>query len=282
MFTKQSTIHTVFLATLVCFIMCFMGFSLGFAGGNHSHSHDTEQSSADMSEDTHHSESMGEHMEEEGHDHADHVDDAHDHAEHMGTASLARDFHLLELGEQQVAVIPLIANGRLQLAVEAEGEISVGVSAPDGTMVEGSNPLDLGGLQAGTYGITIEQGEHQVASNIALYQLVENDIDLWLGFSPAPSMSSRGQSELFLYAFEQGEAIHKDITVNYVMEGMVHADDDLMTLLRHEHFEDAYNSEDFMPMANRASIAFAMLGEWQFSVMVADEHYQLAVHVLDN
>ena len=143
----------------------------------------------------------------------------------------------------------------------------------------------FGASQSGIYRVRVTVGEDSIEIPIGLY-LTETDMTkAYLVLTPNPSLSSRGQSQSFLYAFREGEALHDDLMLKRSMSGMQHITDDEELNLEHTHFDDVYNDmvgEE--PMANKLTLGFAMAGIWDVGVQVmgdAEETLSFKVDVLD-
>lgn len=139
---------------------------------------------------------------------------------------------------------------------------------------------ELPAFEEGIWRVEGTLGEREVAFPLAMYRAERDTTEIYALFAPAPTLSGRGLSEAFVYAFREGEPVHNTVTLRREMAGMQHSADDDVITLRHEYFGNLYDTSRFEPMANRAPLSFAMVGTWTVDVTVGEVPVTLEVEVL--
>ncbi|MEZ4631927.1 MAG: metallo-mystery pair system four-Cys motif protein [Deinococcales bacterium] len=154
-----------------------------------------------------------------------------------------------------------------------EDSLVIQVISPSGESLDleslGSQfSLDLGQIEVGHYLLSIAMGDITNHSAISVYQgKTEVETEVYAILAPSPSLDGQGLAELFVYAFADGDNVHKPYQVKHYMEGMVHASDEEILELTHEHFDD-FRTEDFKPAGNRAPLSLPMVGTWKLDVSI--------------
>ena|GEM_PF-6727986 len=222
----------------------------------------------------------GEHAQEtnEQHHDMDASSDDHDHAAVPGEAQA----NIIESEGLAYLVEPLIdVSKRMKIAISiaAEGEplaVTSGfiIISPSGkvtavTSQESSTvEIDVGQFEEGRWFITGAVGSRRVAFELAAYrQMTDLDSEVLAVFTPAPR-SDGDNSEVFVYAFHDGENIHKLFTVKLLADHPAVAAGEEIQLI-HTHFEERYNSEGFTPMANHGRVSFPVADSWDFEVTIS-------------
>ena len=145
--------------------------------------------------------------------------------------------------------------------------------------------FQVGAVEAGVWRFSGTLGNTEVSFPMSIYQASADETDVYLALAPSPALSTRGLSEAFVYAFQEGEAVHSGMMVGREMSGMQHSTDDEQLDLTHNHFNDIYNdAAGFSPMANQAPLSFAMAGTWDVAVTLmgeTEETVTFEVDVLD-
>jgi hypothetical protein len=218
------------------------------------HNHDEQGHSKDSHDSTH------------GHSH-DHGDS---HNQHHGANTVS-------VGEIELTLEPLlVADGTLKLALTVTDHAhhdhdhvhdkDIAVTLPDGSSVDAhmrSNMalIALGTVQAGNYQLTGTLGHDTLNASFTVMQ-AEGDLgtDITLVLTPSPDHHTN-VVEAFVYAFENGEAIHRQVVL---AQGSQTATFDLS----HTHFSDSYITDDFEPMAEQATVTFPTAGEWLVSLTI--------------
>ena len=293
---------------------------------NH-HGHDSEQTEEKESEDhSNHmsdsSETAHEHTEEHhdeikdseindtdgmtessemSHDHLSNNNHS-DHSEH-GSHAVANDGtsanHIM-LGEKMLSLFPLLSpEGNFAMVVQSESAgYTTSVAFEERSITTafdeaGITQIDLGSAKQGTYTLTFRDSNNSIAVLVSIYKAFTPSGKAFTTiFAPSPSLSSRGQSEVFVYNIADGENQHQLVQVNYKMAGMTHSMDETITPLVHEHFDALKNAIqetgniDTDPilanaMSNRSTLNFAMAGTWQFKVMVEGETLSFDIAMLN-
>ena len=99
----------------------------------------------------------------------------------------------------------------------------------------------------------------------------EGAATFYLVLAPAPSLTNRGLSEAFVFAYQDGAFVHGQYDLRYTMPGMQHATDDETVELEHTHFEDSYGSLGMEVSTNHAPLSFPMAGNWTLAVALTHE-----------
>jgi len=243
----------------------------------HSDAHDGESHNDDSADHEHTTDDS----DKEGHDH-----NAHDHSEtddaHEGHDKSETDMSAVNtvmLGEQSVFIEPLITiDGDFTLGLRPEnmmmGDLELMATTPGGEMImadTGMNMtlLELGQAEAGVYRISGSYNGSDISFPVSVYQQVQDNVEAYLILSPSPTLENRGMTEVFAYAFENGESIHDAFMVNRSMAGMQHSTDNDQVELAHTHFDDVYDATlGETPMSNQTALGFSMVGTWQVDLMI--------------
>lgn len=144
---------------------------------------------------------------------------------------------------------------------------------------DGTKPCTIGfegaAFEAGRYSIMLSSQDTMLMTAALLeHAQMDDGTDIYSAFMPAPSMASRGKSDLFVYAIRDGKNVHGDMSTNYRMEGMQHSTDDTHFVLEHQHLDDTF-------MTNRATLQFPMLGAWQTTVTVDEQQVDFVLDVTE-
>ena len=132
--------------------------------------------------------------------------------------------------------------------------------------------FQVGAVEEGVWRFNGTLGDAEVSFPLSIYQASNDQTEVYLALAPSPALSTRGLSEAFVYAFQEGEAVHSGMMVEREMSGMQHSTDDEQLDLVHNHFNDVYNdAAGFSPMANQAPLSFAMAGSWNVDVAIMGE-----------
>ena len=146
-------------------------------------------------------------------------------------------------------------------------------SATDGAVAL----VELGEFEEGTYHVVGTVGPHHLETTFTTYrQTTELGAEMILVL--APSACDRHPSEAFVYAFEDGENVHRLFTIT--LAG-AHTHHEPVTLV-HTHFREAFNAESFQPMTNHAAVSFGRAGDWTLEVAIhggMPDHAAFTLHV---
>jgi hypothetical protein len=206
---------------------------------------------------------MAEHHQEDEHSDSEHSETEHSETEHSETEH-SNEEHTE--GEHTDTMTATMSDDTMMLPIE------VVITAPDGssypaTTETGSVVVETGKFMEGVYSVSGSLANESFTSKMSVYSALSDlDNQVIVLFAPSPSLSTKGLTQAFVYAFSEGEAIHRGMSIKRTMTGMTHMSDDEEVSLGHEHFNDKYNMENFEPMANVAPISFAMAGTWEFTV----------------
>lgn len=225
-------------------------------------------------------------------DHGEHgVDDAA--LEEMPAENAA---NTVMLGDQSVLIEPLVTpNGDFTLGLRAEdmltGDLALNATTPGGASVAsagvnelGTALLEFGQAENGVYRVSGSYDGADFAFPVSLYTQDEDaeDIEAYLILAPSPTLDNRGMSEVFAYAFEDGESLHNAFSLSYSMEGMQHSSDDDQISLSHTHFDQAYDSVlGETPMSNQTSLGLPMVGTWQVELELSGDEEEILIFNVD-
>jgi len=130
----------------------------------------------------------------------------------------------------------------------------------------------IGMIETGIYRVSIMLGDDMLELPVGVYSSSSDMTDAHLVLAPNPSLSSRGQSQTFLYAFRDGEPIHNGTMLQRSMAGMQHMTDSEELSFAHTHFSDLYDDAvGEKPMSNEMTLSFAMAGTWDVNVTLMGE-----------
>jgi len=255
---------------------------------HHNDNHDAEKHHGSEDE-SHHNHSDDSHMEH---------DSAHDHhnSENMPITSANK----VMLGKKMLRLYPLLnTQGDFQIMVQSDQPGYTTSASLENTPIlttfdkAGLTQIDLGKAEEGNYYLTFRDTDHELEVPVSVYKHVtQSGKEFTTIFAPSPSLSFRGQSEVFIYNIEDGVNKHEEISVNYNMQGMQHSTDDTITPLGHEHFDglrtaiSVQDGQDENPvledaMSNRSALSFAMAGTWQFRIMIDGAILTFNIDMLD-
>ncbi len=274
-------------------------FVFGFSFAQHSHDSSSDSSSQethehDASEDSHSHDMNSEDMKEEhSHDMSDSSDE-HSHNSGMTMMDTEMPAYSVMLAEQTVTIEPLIlADGSLSIGVRLDnmdnGMPQLSVITPSAEvlspmMLHGASmnvmTFPVGIVEAGIYRVSAMLGSDTLELPVGVYMASNDDISAYLVMAPNPSLSSRGESHSFFWAYEGDEPIHGDISLQRSMAGMQHMTDADELMFSHTHFNDAY--DDILgtsPMSNELPVSFAMAGMWNVNVSLLEQSETLAFEV---
>jgi hypothetical protein len=211
----------------------------------------------------------GRHQHSHNQDHAH----GHDHGHHH----VPQGANIIRLDDMELTLEPLlIADGTLKLALtvtdhshhDHDHDKDITVVLPDGSSVAAHvhgtlAMVELGTVQVGTYRLAGRLGHDDVATGFTVMQ-AEGDLgtDVTLVLAPTPDHQT-SEVEAFVYAFEDGEAIHRQVVLELAQGSQTATYD-----LSHTHFSDSYITDDFEPMAEQATITFPAAGEWLASLTI--------------
>lgn len=203
-----------------------------------------------------------------GHHHHHHHGHHHDHA----------GANRIIIGEMALAIEPLlVADGTFKLALtvtehahhDHDHDKAVTVTLPDGRSIEAEFDgelalIELGEVQTGTYQLSGTLGHDQLSASFTVLR-AEGDLgtEVTAVLAPTPS-AQRDEVEVFIYAFEDGEALHRAMTL--VLE---HGEASASYPLSHTHFSDRYLSAGFEPIAEQASVRFDAAGAWRMTLTIS-------------
>ncbi len=213
----------------------------------------------------------------------------HGHHSHHAHAT-AMGANVIDANGVTFLIEPLIdIGGAMKLAVtlERDGEAFVhpgdfAVTTPSGQIVHGETNgavalVELGDFAEGTYHVVGTVGPYQLETTFTTYyQTTAMGAEMILVLTP--SACDRHPSEAFVYAFEDGENIHRLFTITLSGAHALHEPVNLV----HTHFREAFNAEGFQPMANHTSVAFGSAGDWTLEVTIhggIPDHATFTVHV---
>jgi len=225
-------------------------------------------------------------------------DSAHDH---HGSADMSiTSANKVMLGEKMLRLYPLLnTQGDFQIMVQSDQPgYTTAAKLEDKHILTsfdtaGLTRIDLGKAEQGNYYLTFRDIDNEIVVPVSVYKhLTKSGKEFTTIFAPSPSLSFRGQSEVFVYHIVDGVNQHEELSVNYSMQGMQHSTDDMFTPLGHEHFDglrttvSAQGSQDENPvledaMSNRSALSFAMAGTWQFRIMVDGSILTFNIDMLD-
>ncbi len=237
----------------------------------------------------------GEHPDHEANEaHEDHEgDDREEHAEHEGDDEEHQD------GEEGGRATGRQSASGGRGGRQSSDEHDLGLSeaprpiavlqSPDGAVValQVLEPRTDGALSAyvipwfseattgsfdGVWRLTLSNGDSQVEVPIAIDSERTALSEVVTVFAPAPTLSSAGLTEAFIYAFRQGEPVHAAMDVQRSMPGMQHSTDEERVALVHDHFVPlAELAPVGEAMTNRSLLNFAMAGTWELILSIAGE-----------
>jgi hypothetical protein len=204
------------------------------------------------------------------HDHG-HTHHDHHHHDHAGA-------NRVMLGEMALTIEPLlVADGTLKLALtvtehahhDHEHDKAVTVTLPDGETIDATFDgelafVELGAVQAGVYRLSGTLGHDALDTGFTVMR-AEGDLgtEVTAVLAPTPDHHS-GEVEVFIYAFEDGAAVHRAMTL-----ALEQGESSMSYPLSHTHFSDAYIRDDFEPMAEQTSVQFAAAGEWAMTLTIS-------------
>jgi len=269
---------------------------------HHGHTEDGKENSEEHSE--HHAteEHSSEHSNmsesnETSHEHSDHM---HHDTTMTDTTMMGTSVNNIMLGDKMLTLYPLLSpQGDFQIMIQSNAAgYTTSTKFEDSNLATrfddaGITRIDLGKVKQGTYHLTFRDIDSEVTVPVSVYEaMTASGKTFTTIFAPSPSLSSKGQSEVFIYNIVEGENQHQLISVNYSMEGMQHSMDDIVTPLVHEHFDvlkSAVSELDISEenpvltnaMSNRSALSFAMAGTWQFNIMVDGETLKFDIAMLD-
>lgn len=281
------------LSLLLCFSITF-GLSLA---QEHDHSDDSQDHSTHEQSEEHTDDSGDHNMTDDHSEHDDHAEHMDDGDSMVGMKSEAHNAFMI--AEQQVLLDPLVlADGSFQLGVRLSnmslGMPQLSVVSPSGEtsspfMRHGSSmdvmTFPVGRAEEGIYRVSVALGDEIFELPVGVYTAQSDSVNAYLVLAPNPSLSSRGQTQTFLYGFEGDEPIHKALSLQRSMAGMQHMTDEEQLSFEHTHFNDLYDDAlGTQPMSNEMALNFAMAGTWDVNVSVMSddgETLNFAVMVLD-
>lgn len=208
-------------------------------------------------------------------------DSAHGHSHSRGHShDHHHDHHVantVTVGDMELTLEPLlVADGTLKLAMtvtdhshhDHDHDKDITVTHPDGSSINahihGNMAIvELGTVQAGNYQLTGTLGHDALNASFTVMR-TEGDLgtDITLVLTPSPNHHTN-VVEAFVYAFENGEAIHRQVVLELAQGSQTATFD-----LSHTHFSDSYITDDFEPMAEQAAITFPTAGEWLVSLII--------------
>lgn len=161
---------------------------------------------------------------------------------------------------------------KLALYAQEEAYLQLSVTSPSGVekllnIQSDVAVFDLDSFEEGVWKILAMVGSDWIETEIlALKQLSDFDSEIVLFLTPKPNITQVNQTEAFVYAFADGENLHKRYVLKHNMQGASISIDDTGIELVHNHFMDRYNTEGFIPKANNATINFPQSGIWNVDV----------------
>lgn len=183
--------------------------------------------------------------------------------------------NVMRLGDATLLLEPLIdSSGTMKLAVTAtphSGPFGVEVSTPNALVyaaeAEGATALvSLGSFQEGRFLVTANAGPH-VTETAFTTQRRQGDLGSEIILVLVPEACPTTASEALVYAFEGGgDNIHRLFTMALERSDDVAPREEIA--LVHTHFREAFNTADFLPMANQAPLSFGAPGEWTINVLI--------------
>ena len=208
-----------------------------------------------------------------------------DHSQHDMAAMAGEAQNFVKLADNMLWLEPIVSNNKLYLGLNFEnmlmGQKEFRVTRPNKQtsiyFVNSDNLLELGQIQSGIWQFSGLNNE--LSFKISVYHKKTSKADVYLILAPSPSLSGRGKSEMFVYAFNN-DLIHDDINFKYDMPGMEHSTDNNEIMLEHVH----YNYPNLETMANQSPISFAMVGNWQINLTInsqASEAISFNIEMLD-
>ena len=257
---------------------------------HHEEGHEHEEGHHAMEEmkDEHHQEmKMGHHKEghhkmkdahhSKEHDHNDYSHDEGDSHDHGDMEVAASGGNVFQLGDRTFVLEPLLdISGLFKLALRTPeaAYIQLSVTSPSGveklmTIQSDTAVFELGEFEEGLWHILAGVGDYWLETSIlAQKQTSDFDSEVVLFLTPAPDVARGGKTEAFVYGFGDGDNLHKRFTMQTSMQGMAESMESADVDLVHNHFMDMYNSEDFTPMANTASLDLSLPGLWNVVVNI--------------
>jgi hypothetical protein len=211
---------------------------------------------------------------EHGHDehsHGEHGHDEHSHHSHDHQAA-----NSIMLGDMELMLEPLlVADGSMKLALtvtehahhDHDHDKDISITLPDGSSLElhlhGDMALiELGTVQAGRYQLSGTLGHDDLDSGFTVIK-TEGDLGTEVIAIITPDLHQDHASEVFIYAFADGEALHRAMMLEFA-----HNDHKVNLDLKHTHFSDTYFSADFEPMAEQVSVSLDHSGEWTATLTI--------------
>lgn len=283
---------------LLSFIVLVL-FVFGFSFAQHSHDSSSDSSSQethehDAPEDSHSHNMSSDDMEEEHSHDMPHESDDHSHSSERAMLAFEMPSYSIMLAGQAVSIEPLImADGSFSMGVRLasmdNGMPQLSVTTPSGASFnpmmlhgDGMNVMTfpVGNVESGIYSVTAMLSDDMVELPVGVYMAESNDISAYLVMAPNPSLTSRGESHSFFWAYEGDEPIHGDISLQRSMAGMQHMTDADELMFKHTHFDDVY--DDILgtsPMSNETPVSFAMAGMWDVNVSLVDQSETLVFEI---
>ena len=221
-------------------------------------------------------------------EHETHDHDAHDMT---GGAENATDMlNTVAVGDYLMSIDPLVTPEGVTLGLTLDTGVEDAPVAASGFDLSATDPqgetqtlsatvvndtlatVTLPTFAPGVWRVEGTLSGQAVSFPLALYrQTTPEGTDFYLALAPAPSLSTRGLTEVYAYAFEDGEFVHGAYTLQYAMSGMTHSTDDAVVDLEHTHFENSLEEAGIEGSANHAPLSFAMAGTWSVDVAVTHE-----------
>ena len=224
-------------------------------------------------------------------EHETHDHDAHDHDMTGGAEEGTTDMlNTVAVGNYLMSIDPLVTLESVTLGLTLDTGVEDAPVAASGFNLSATDPqgetqplsatvvnddlatVTLPNFNAGVWRIEGTLSGQAVSFPLALYrQTTPEGTDFYLALVPAPSLSTRGLTEVYAYALEDGEFVHGAYTLQYVMSGMTHSTDDAVVNLEHAHFENSLEKAGIEGSANHAPLSFPMAGTWSVDVSVTHE-----------
>ncbi len=227
-------------------------------------------------------------------EHETHDHDAHDHNDDMtggvGEEGATQMLNTVAVGNYLMSIDPLVTPESVTLGLTLDTGVEDAPVVASGFDLSATDPqgetqalsatvvndtlatVTLPNFAPGVWRIEGTLSGQAVSFPLALYQQTTPEgTDFYLALAPAPSLSTRGLTEVYAYAFEDGEFVHGAYTLQYAMSGMTHSTDDAVVDLEHTHFDNSLNEAGIEGSANHAPLSFAMAGAWSVDVAVTHE-----------
>ena len=228
-------------------------------------------------------------------EHETHDHDAHDHDDHDMTGGAGEEgatqmLNTVAVGNYLMSIDPLVTPEGVTLGLTLDTGVEDAPVAASGFDLSATDPqgetqalsatvvndtlatVTLPNFAPGVWRVEGTLSGQAVSFPLALYQQTTPEgTDFYLALAPAPSLSTRGLTEVYAYAFEDGEFVHGAYTLQYAMSGMTHSTDDAVVDLEHAHFDNSLKEAGIEGSANHAPLSFAMAGAWSVDVAVTHE-----------